>query len=88
MADSTSFHVFGTLLHDGTSFHVFGTLLHRWHQFSCFQYSAPLMAPVFMFSVLCSTDGTSFHVFGIRILITSYLMVAKIRLLVPLTRRQ
>jgi hypothetical protein len=22
------------------------------------------MAPVFMFSVFCSTDGTSFHVFG------------------------
>jgi hypothetical protein len=34
-----------------TSFHVFGTLLHWWHQFSCFRYSAPLMTPLFMFSV-------------------------------------
>jgi hypothetical protein len=32
---------------DGTSFCVFGTLLHRWHQFSCFRQSAPLMTPVF-----------------------------------------
>jgi hypothetical protein len=32
-----------------TSFYVFGILLHRWHQFSCFWYSAPLMTPVFMF---------------------------------------
>jgi hypothetical protein len=30
----------------------------------CFSYSAPPMAPVFMFSMLCSTDGTSFCVFG------------------------
>jgi hypothetical protein len=35
-----------------------------WHQFSCFRYSVPLMTPVFMFSVLCSTDDTSFPVFG------------------------
>jgi hypothetical protein len=32
------------------------------HQFLCFRYSAPPMAPVFVFSVLCSTDGTNFHV--------------------------
>jgi hypothetical protein len=48
---------------DGTSFHVFGTLLHWWYQFSCFRYSAPLMTPVFMFSVFFSTDDTSFYVF-------------------------
>jgi hypothetical protein len=50
---------------DDTSFYVFGILLHRWHQFSCFWYSAPLMIPVFMFSVFCSTDDTSFLFFGI-----------------------
>jgi hypothetical protein len=33
-------------------------------QFSCFRYSVPQMAPVFMISVLCSTDDTSFPVFG------------------------
>jgi hypothetical protein len=43
---------------------VSSILLHWWHQFSCFRYSSPLMTPVFMFSVFCSTDGTSFHVFG------------------------
>jgi hypothetical protein len=46
----------------GAEYRNFGILLHRWHQFSCFWYSAPLMTPVFMFSVFCSTDGTSFHV--------------------------
>jgi hypothetical protein len=28
------------------------------------RYSVPLMTPVFMFSVLYSTDDTSFYVFG------------------------
>jgi hypothetical protein len=36
-----------------------------WHQFLCFRYSAPPMAPVFMFLVLCSTDDASFYVLGI-----------------------
>jgi hypothetical protein len=43
---------------DDTSFHVFGTLFHWWQQFSCFRYSAPPLAPVFMFSVFCSSDVT------------------------------
>jgi hypothetical protein len=30
---------------DDTSFYVLGILLHRWHQFSCFRCSAPLMTP-------------------------------------------
>jgi hypothetical protein len=34
---------------DGSSFHVLGTLFHRWHQFSWFCYSAPLMTLVFLF---------------------------------------
>jgi hypothetical protein len=50
--DYTSFYVFGTLLHRWHQFSVFGTLLHWWHQFLCFRYSAPPMAPVFMFSML------------------------------------
>jgi hypothetical protein len=29
-----------------------------------FRYSAPPMAPIFMFSAFCSTHDTSFHVFG------------------------
>jgi hypothetical protein len=33
---------------DDTSFYVFDILLHRWHQFSCFRCSAPLMTPVFI----------------------------------------
>jgi hypothetical protein len=35
---------------------------YRKHENWCHQ--APPMAPVFMFSMLCSTDGTSFCVFG------------------------
>jgi hypothetical protein len=46
----------GTEYTDDTSFYVFGTLPHWWHQFSCFRQSAPLMTPVFMFSVLCSEN--------------------------------
>jgi hypothetical protein len=35
---------------------------YRKHKNWCLQ--APLMTPVFMFSVFCSTDVISFHVFG------------------------
>jgi hypothetical protein len=48
---------------ENTKTGAIGGAEHRKHENWCHQ-CVPLMTPVFMFSVFCSTDVISFHVFG------------------------